>query len=63
MLLYHLGIFSEAITSFDKAIEFKSDYYEVWYSRGVALNNLEQFSEAIASFDKAVEIKPDDNWA
>ncbi|MDB9513390.1 tetratricopeptide repeat protein, partial [Kamptonema animale CS-326] len=57
--LGRLGRNEEAISSFDKAIEFKPDFHEAWYNRGGVLVNLERFKEAIASYDKAIEFKPD----
>ena len=49
----------EAIASYDKAIEFKPDSHEAWYSRGNSLSALGRNEEAIASSDKAIEFKPD----
>jgi tetratricopeptide (TPR) repeat protein len=59
-----LGHYEEAIAYYDKAIEFKPDFYGAWYNRGFALDELERFEEAIASYDKALEFKPDfhDAW-
>jgi CHAT domain-containing protein len=47
------------VRSYDKAIEFKPDFHEAWYNRGVALGNLGLIEDAIASYDKALEIKID----
>jgi tetratricopeptide (TPR) repeat protein len=55
--------YSDALVSFDKAIEIKPDYHWAWCNRGVALNKLGQFEEAIASLDKAIKINPDYNSA
>ena len=57
------GNIEKAIAYYDKAIEFKPDFHEAWYNRGVALNKLERYTEAIASYDKVIEIKPDDHEA
>ena len=43
----------------NKAIRYKPNHYESWYTKGNALLNLQQYPEAIASYDKALEIKPD----
>ncbi|MFO0409179.1 MAG: tetratricopeptide repeat protein [Dolichospermum sp.] len=51
--------YEAAISSYDKAVEFKPDYHEAWYNRGNSLNNLGRYEEAISSYDKAVEFKPD----
>ena len=51
--------YEEAISSYDKAVEFKPDDHQAWYNRGYSLGNLGRYEEAISSFDKAVEFKPD----
>ncbi|QYX31487.1 tetratricopeptide repeat protein [Sphaerospermopsis torques-reginae] len=51
--------YQSAISSFDKALEFKPDYHQAWYNRGISLRNLGRYEEAISSYDKALEIKPD----
>ncbi|MEA5574081.1 CHAT domain-containing protein [Calothrix sp. UHCC 0171] len=60
IMLAHLGRHEEAIASYKKGIEIKSDKYQNWEARGVSLYKLMQYQEAIASYDKALEIKPDD---
>ncbi|MCC3427648.1 MAG: CHAT domain-containing protein [Microcoleus sp. PH2017_01_SCD_O_A] len=55
-----LGLFEQAIASYEKALEFKPDFYQAWINRGCILcDNFNKYEEAIASFDKALEIKPD----
>ncbi|MEM6503199.1 MAG: tetratricopeptide repeat protein [Cyanobacteria bacterium P01_C01_bin.89] len=49
----------EAISSYDKALEFNLHLYFAWYYRAMFLDELERGEEAIASYDKALEIKPD----
>ena len=51
--------YQAAISSYDKAVEFKPDDHEAWYNRGNSLKNLGRYEEAISSYDKAVEFKPD----
>ena len=53
----------EAISSYDKAVEFKPDNHQAWYNRGISLRKLGRYEEAISSYDKAVEFKPDDHEA
>ncbi|MDB9485281.1 tetratricopeptide repeat protein [Dolichospermum circinale CS-537/01] len=55
--------YQAAISSYDKAVEFKPDDHEAWYNRGISLKNLGRYEEAISSYDKAVEFKPDDHEA
>ncbi|MEO1743178.1 MAG: tetratricopeptide repeat protein, partial [Cyanobacteria bacterium J06629_9] len=57
---FTLGRKEDAIDSYDKAIEFKPDYHQAWYNRGVALAALGRKEDAIDSYDKAIEFKPDD---
>ena len=57
--LFDSGQFEEALTSYDKAIEIKPNFYEAWRNRGVILANLGYHQETIAAFNKAVEILPD----
>ncbi|WP_027403796.1 tetratricopeptide repeat protein [Aphanizomenon flos-aquae] len=53
----------EAISSYDKAVEFKPDNHQAWYNRGISLRKLGRYEEAISSYDKAVEFKPDNHEA
>ena len=55
----HLGKYEEAVTSYDKALQLKLDYHEVWYNRGITLLNLGRCKEAVTSYDKALHFKPD----
>ena len=55
--------YKAAISSYDKAVEFKPDDHQAWYNRGISLDNLGRYEEAISSYDKAVEFKPDDHQA
>lgn len=57
--LYYEHRYDDAVASYDKAIEIKPDYCEVWNNRGIALNELQRYTEAIVSYDKALEINPD----
>jgi len=62
-LIHALGEeYEEAITSYDKALEIKSDDHQAWYIRGHALVNLCRYEEAITSYDKVLEFNPDDDW-
>ncbi|MFN6153736.1 MAG: tetratricopeptide repeat protein, partial [Dolichospermum sp.] len=56
---YNLQKYQEAIASYNKAIRYKPNHYESWYSKGNAWLNLQQYQQAIASYDKAIEYKPD----
>jgi len=62
--LHDAGKYEEAVASYDKAIEIKPEFADVWNNKGEALRVLKKYEEAIASFDKAIEIKPEftDVW-
>jgi len=49
----------KAITSYDRAVQIKPDFYDAWDGRGYSLDELGRYEEAIASYDLAVQIKPD----
>jgi tetratricopeptide (TPR) repeat protein len=61
----HLNQYTNAIASFDKALEISPDLFEAWYNRGIELGKLGRYDEAIASYDKALGINPDnpDAWS
>ena len=42
--LYDAGKYEEAVASFDKAIEIKPKFVDVWSSRGDALLKLKKYS-------------------
>jgi len=57
--------FSEAIDSFDLALELDSSNADAWYFKGLVLSNgLGKYDEGIAAFDKALESRPSyaDAW-
>ena len=56
--LHDEGKYEEAVASFDKAIEIKPEFADVWNSKGEALRALKKYEEAIASYDKAIETDP-----
>jgi formylglycine-generating enzyme required for sulfatase activity/Tfp pilus assembly protein PilF len=49
--------YQKAISCYDEVIEFNSDYFEAWFSRGIALGVLGRDEEAILSYKKAIEIQ------
>ncbi len=53
----------EAITSFEKALQFNPDNDAAWYNRGIALKKLGRYEEALASYEKALKFKPDKDEA
>ncbi|MEB3340484.1 tetratricopeptide repeat protein [Okeania sp.] len=59
----NIGKYLEAISAYDKALEFKPENDQAWYNKGIALKNLGRHEQAISAYDKALEIKPDDDQA
>ena len=56
---YNLQKYAEAIAAYNKALRYKPDNYESWYSKGNALLNLNRYQEAILSYNQAIKYKPD----
>jgi len=56
--------YTDAVASYDKAIQINPDYSNAWYNRGNALLNLGKYDDAVASYDKVVKIDPQysDAW-
>ncbi|MDJ0581445.1 tetratricopeptide repeat-containing serine protease family protein [Crocosphaera sp.] len=50
--------YTEAINSYDQALEIDPNDKDAWHGRGVALNELKRYEEAIKPYDKAIEIDP-----
>ncbi|MFK5970308.1 MAG: tetratricopeptide repeat protein, partial [Candidatus Marithrix sp.] len=63
LLYYTDAKYEQTLASFDKAVEIKSDYHQVWHGRGNVLDDLGRYEQALASYDKALKIKPDDHEA
>lgn len=63
LMLANLKRYSEALESFDRAMQLHLDDSVNWDLRGVALQGLNRHAEALASFEKAIEFKPDYQYA
>jgi tetratricopeptide (TPR) repeat protein len=59
LVLGQLERHEEAIASFDRTIQIRSDKYQSWYFRGWALLQLQRNDEANACFDTVIQITPD----
>jgi tetratricopeptide (TPR) repeat protein len=55
---YNSGKFSEALTSYSRALEIDPEMAATHYNMGIALRKLGRFEEAIASYSRALEIDP-----
>jgi tetratricopeptide (TPR) repeat protein len=51
---------SEAIISYDRAIEIDSNYFNAYNNRGVVFHDLNLFIDALHDYDKAIELNPFD---
>ena len=58
-MLQKLKRFDEAVQSYEKAIEFRTDHADANNIRGNALEELALLDDALASFDKAIKYKSD----
>ena len=64
---YHVGLndleykdYDNALTNFDKAIEYKPDFYEAYSLIGeIQYLYKKEFQKSINSFNKAIELQPD----
>ncbi|MEQ9237729.1 tetratricopeptide repeat protein [Coleofasciculus sp. E2-BRE-01] len=56
VVLYELGRYEEALTSFEQAIKnyIDGEYYQAWYGKGQALETLGRHEEALKSFNRAI---------
>jgi tetratricopeptide (TPR) repeat protein len=51
--------YSEAILDYTKAIEFKPEYAEAYYNRGLAYYHLKEYFKAISDYSKVIQIYQD----
>jgi tetratricopeptide (TPR) repeat protein len=53
-----LGEYSEALNSYQKAIDLVSDNFSLYFEQGDILESLKRYPEAINSYDQAIKLKP-----
>ena len=53
--LYTQGKYSEALSSYEKAILNASDSFDAWYGKGEALSMLRRYEDALIAYDEALE--------
>ncbi|MCC7565382.1 MAG: tetratricopeptide repeat protein [Methanomicrobiaceae archaeon] len=58
---YAMGMYDEALESYDRALAQNSDLFEAHVARGNVLDRLGRYGEAIESYDDALAINPDDH--
>ena len=51
--------YTQAITTYEKAIAIAPDYYEAWNSKADALNRAQLFQDALAASDKTLSLNPE----
>ncbi len=52
------GDYSNAIASYDKALEINQQRYIIWHYKGLCLLKLEKYDEAIECFDIVLQLNP-----
>jgi tetratricopeptide (TPR) repeat protein len=52
--------YEQAMISYELTIQLKSDFHEVWYSKGNVLRKLGRYESAITAYRKAIELNPQD---
>lgn len=57
--LYNLTRFEEALEVYDRAINLRPDYAEVWQEKAKTLYELKKYQESQSAYDKAIELKPE----
>ena len=60
---YHQGLYTEAISHYDKAIQLDPDFAKAYINRGNSNFQLGQYQTAITDYTKAIELDPDDALA
>lgn len=57
-ILLSLNRYEDALDTYEKALELRPDYVEVWIGQGKALHGLERDEEALEAFDQAIQVIP-----
>jgi tetratricopeptide (TPR) repeat protein len=53
------GEYQDAITAYDHALQFQTDYHEAWFNKGIIFSKLGRLEEAITAYDHAITISGD----
>ncbi|WP_035081757.1 serine/threonine-protein kinase [Aphanizomenon flos-aquae] len=56
--LIQLQRYKEALATYEKAIDIKSDYPQALYGKGKALFQLKKYQESLIAYDQAIQIQP-----
>ncbi|MEG4342558.1 tetratricopeptide repeat protein [Microcoleus sp. A003_D6] len=57
--LYNLSRFEEALAAYERAINLRPDYAEVWQEKAKTLYALKKYRESQSAYDRAIELKPE----
>lgn len=57
--LYNLNRFPEALEAYDRALNLRPDYAEVWQEKAKTLSELKQYRASQSAYDKAIELNPE----
>lgn len=58
MVMIYAEDFDEAIEYFDKAIQYRPDYFQAYYNRGYAYELKKEYQKARADYSEALNIRP-----
>jgi tetratricopeptide (TPR) repeat protein len=61
--LENLGLYEEAISSYDMLIRLKPDFPDAWNQRGILFAKLGNYKDALTCIEKAIEIDPNHIYA
>jgi tetratricopeptide (TPR) repeat protein len=53
--------YEKALENYNKAIEYKPDYFKAYYSKGITYRKMGKFPEMKDAIDKVLELAPDDD--
>ncbi|MGK7946813.1 MAG: SUMF1/EgtB/PvdO family nonheme iron enzyme [Microcystaceae cyanobacterium] len=59
LCLLKQGQYPEALQCFESVLQKQSDFAEVWFNQGVALQKLNRIGEAKTAFKQALELEPE----
>jgi tetratricopeptide (TPR) repeat protein len=59
LLFLHKGDFEEAVSHFNRALEFNPSHYEIYNYLGITYNNWKKYPKAMSAFSRVLELAPD----
>ncbi|MCP5104173.1 MAG: tetratricopeptide repeat protein [bacterium] len=55
---HRLGKYREALACYDRSLAVKSDVFETWYNKALALVNLNRLPDALKALEQALKLDP-----